>query len=115
MTFKPIVDNCDAEPGAQAARRDRPPDAMTAGAASASVSSGAGRRAELIAAARPLLDTEGAEAITIRRVAAAVGIRGPSVYEHTDWSTTDPSTGRGCPSVWRTAPRHHSSPPATAT
>lgn len=40
------------------------------------------RRAELIAAARHLLETEGAEAVTIRRVAAAVGIRGPSVYKH---------------------------------
>lgn len=40
------------------------------------------RRTELIAAARHLLETEGAEAITIRRLAAAVGIRGPSVYKH---------------------------------
>ncbi|RKN38259.1 TetR/AcrR family transcriptional regulator [Micromonospora endolithica] len=42
----------------------------------------ADRRAELIAAARHLLETEGAEAITIRRLGAAVGIRGPSVYKH---------------------------------
>lgn len=41
-----------------------------------------GRRRELIAAARHLLETEGADAITIRRLAAAVGIRGPSVYKH---------------------------------
>ena len=55
---------------------------MTAGAETASVPAGAGRRAELITAARQLLETEGVEAITIRRVAAAVGIRGPSVYKH---------------------------------
>lgn len=40
------------------------------------------RRTELIAAARHLLETEGAEAITIRRLGAVVGIRGPSVYKH---------------------------------
>lgn len=40
------------------------------------------RRVELIAAARHLLETEGAEAITIRRLGAAVGIRGPSIYKH---------------------------------
>ncbi|WUR57863.1 TetR/AcrR family transcriptional regulator [Micromonospora chokoriensis] len=40
------------------------------------------RRADLIAAARHLLETEGAEAITIRRLGAAVGMRGPSVYKH---------------------------------
>lgn len=55
---------------------------MTAGAATVYVPAGAGRRAELIAAARHLLEAEGAEAITIRRLAAAVGIRGPSVYKH---------------------------------
>lgn len=48
----------------------------------AMVSGGVGRRGELVAAARHLLETEGAEAVTIRRVAAAVGIRGPSVYKH---------------------------------
>lgn len=60
-----------------------------AGAQSSSVrSSAAGtagtthRRAQLIAAARHLLETEGAEAVTIRRVGAAVGMRGPSVYKH---------------------------------
>jgi len=42
----------------------------------------ADRRAELIAAARHLLETEGAEAITMRRLGAAVGIRGPSIYKH---------------------------------
>ena len=40
------------------------------------------RRAELVEAARHLLETGGAEAITIRRLAAAVGIQGPSVYKH---------------------------------
>lgn len=35
-----------------------------------------------MAAARHLLETEGAEALTIRRLGAAVGIRGPSVYKH---------------------------------
>lgn len=40
------------------------------------------RRAELVAAARHLLETEGLEVITIRRLGAAVGIRGPSVYKH---------------------------------
>ena len=40
------------------------------------------RRAQLVAAARHLLETEGAEAITMRRLGAAVGIRGPSVYKH---------------------------------
>lgn len=40
------------------------------------------RRAQLIAAARQLLETEGPEAITMRRLGAAVGIRGPSVYKH---------------------------------
>lgn len=43
---------------------------------------GAGRRGELVAAARHLLETEGVDAITIRRLGAAVGIRGPSVYKH---------------------------------
>nr|WP_294695103.1 TetR/AcrR family transcriptional regulator [uncultured Friedmanniella sp.] len=55
---------------------------MTTEVASAPASGRRDRRAELIAAARHLLETEGAEAITIRRVAAAVGIRGPSVYKH---------------------------------
>jgi hypothetical protein len=36
------------------------------------------RRAEPTAAARHLLETEGAEALTIRRLGAAVGIRGAS-------------------------------------
>lgn len=40
------------------------------------------RRAQLVAAARSLLESEGAEALTMRRLGAAVGIRGPSVYKH---------------------------------
>lgn len=55
---------------------------MTTDAATATASARADRRAELIAAARHLLETEGAEAITIRRLGATVGIRGSSVYKH---------------------------------
>lgn len=55
---------------------------MTADAATASTTPRVDRRAQLVAAARHLLETEGAEAITIRRLGAAVGIRGPSVYKH---------------------------------
>lgn len=55
---------------------------MTTNAAPATVTARADRRAELVAAARHLLETEGAEAITIRRLGEAVGIRGPSVYKH---------------------------------
>lgn len=40
------------------------------------------RRGQLVAAARHLLETEGAEAVTIRRLGAALGMRGPSVYKH---------------------------------
>lgn len=40
------------------------------------------RRAQLIAAARELLETEGVEAITMRRLGAQLGIRGPSLYKH---------------------------------
>ncbi len=40
------------------------------------------RRAQLVAAARHLLETEGPEALTMRRLGAAVGMRGPSVYKH---------------------------------
>ena len=40
------------------------------------------RQTQLVAAARHLLETEGVEALTIRRLGAAVGIRGPSVYKH---------------------------------
>lgn len=55
---------------------------MTTNAPTASGAARAGRRGELIAAARHLLETEGADAVTIRRLGAAVGIRGPSVYKH---------------------------------
>ncbi len=55
---------------------------MTADVASARSAAGGDRRAQLIAAARQLLETEGAEALTIRRLGEAVGIRGPSVYKH---------------------------------
>ncbi|MGH8995310.1 MAG: TetR/AcrR family transcriptional regulator [Acidimicrobiales bacterium] len=40
------------------------------------------RRTQLIAAARELLETEGAKAITMRRLGAQLGIRGPSLYKH---------------------------------
>lgn len=40
------------------------------------------RRAQLVAAARHLLETEGVEALTIRRLGAALGMRGPSVNKH---------------------------------
>jgi len=40
------------------------------------------RFTQLVAAARQLLETEGAEAVTIRRLGAALGIRGPSIYKH---------------------------------
>jgi AcrR family transcriptional regulator len=40
------------------------------------------RKAQLVAAARHLLETEGLEAVTIRRLGAALGMRGPSLYKH---------------------------------
>ncbi|CAA9357146.1 MAG: hypothetical protein AVDCRST_MAG07-3421 [uncultured Frankineae bacterium] len=40
------------------------------------------RRTQLVAAARHLLEAEGRDAVTIRRLGAAVGIRGPSIYKH---------------------------------
>lgn len=55
---------------------------MTPDVANAPATARVDRRAQLIAAAHHLLETEGAEAITIRRLGAAVGIRGPSVYKH---------------------------------
>ena len=39
---------------------------------------------ELIAAARLLLEAEGEESLTMRRLAEAVGIRAPSIYKHFD-------------------------------
>lgn len=47
-----------------------PPDVLT------------GRQAEIVAAARELLTSEGVEALTLGRVAKAVGIRTPSLYKH---------------------------------
>ena len=55
---------------------------MTPQGADARSATGADRRAQLVAAARHLLEAEGAEALTIRRLGAAVGIRGPSIYKH---------------------------------
>jgi AcrR family transcriptional regulator len=40
------------------------------------------RRAAALAAARGLLDAEGAEALTMRRLADELGIRAPSLYKH---------------------------------
>lgn len=40
------------------------------------------RADEIVAAGRALLETEGAEALTMRRVADALGIRAPSLYKH---------------------------------
>ncbi len=42
----------------------------------------ADRRSQLIATARRLLETEGIQAITMRRLGAEVGIRDPSLYKH---------------------------------
>jgi AcrR family transcriptional regulator len=40
------------------------------------------RAREVIAAARDLLEREGAEALTMRRLAERLGIRAPSLYKH---------------------------------
>ena len=42
------------------------------------------RAIELIAAAHQLLEAEGYEALTMRRLADTVGIRAPSIYKHFD-------------------------------
>ena len=42
----------------------------------------AGRRAELLSAARELLAGSDREALTMRRLGSAVGIRAPSLYKH---------------------------------
>lgn len=41
-----------------------------------------GRRAEIVRAARDLLEEEGEAALTMRRVADRLGIRAPSLYKH---------------------------------
>jgi AcrR family transcriptional regulator len=40
------------------------------------------RAAEIIAAARALLESEGPDALTMRRLGQALGIRAPSIYKH---------------------------------
>jgi AcrR family transcriptional regulator len=42
----------------------------------------AGRPAEIVAAARRILESEGVDALTMRRLAAEVGIQAPSLYKH---------------------------------
>jgi len=39
---------------------------------------------EIVAAARAVLDAEGSDAVTMRRLAAELGIRAPSLYKHVD-------------------------------
>jgi AcrR family transcriptional regulator len=41
-----------------------------------------GRAAEIAAAARRLLEEQGPEGLSMRNVAAAIGVRAPSLYEH---------------------------------
>ncbi len=43
---------------------------------------GGGRREQIVAAARELLDSEGPQALSMRRVADALGMRAPSLYKH---------------------------------
>jgi hypothetical protein len=40
------------------------------------------RAREIVAVARDVLETEGAEALTMRRLADRLGIRAPSLYRH---------------------------------
>jgi AcrR family transcriptional regulator len=40
------------------------------------------RRAQIVSAARRLLEADGPEALSMRNVAAEIGIRAPSLYEH---------------------------------
>ena len=41
-----------------------------------------GRAADIVAAARRILEDEGIDALTMRRLAAEVGIQAPSLYKH---------------------------------
>ena len=41
-----------------------------------------GRAADIVAAARRILEEEGVEALTMRRLAGAVGMRAPSLYKY---------------------------------
>ncbi len=41
-----------------------------------------GRRAEIVAAAREILEAEGPSALTMRAIAERIGIRAPSLYKH---------------------------------
>jgi AcrR family transcriptional regulator len=40
------------------------------------------REAEIVAVARRLLEEEGSEAVTMRRIADVMGIKAPSIYKH---------------------------------
>ncbi|HVD01727.1 MAG TPA: TetR/AcrR family transcriptional regulator [Candidatus Dormibacteraeota bacterium] len=46
------------------------------------ISAGADRPRQIVAAALRILEREGPEALTMRRLATAVGIRAPSLYKH---------------------------------
>jgi AcrR family transcriptional regulator len=47
-----------------------------------SASAPSSRRSQIVAAARRLLEEDGPEALSMRNVAAEIGIRAPSLYEH---------------------------------
>jgi AcrR family transcriptional regulator len=47
-----------------------------------SASAPSSRRAQIVIAARRLLEDDGPEALSMRNVAAEIGIRAPSLYEH---------------------------------
>jgi AcrR family transcriptional regulator len=53
------------------------PDTIQAAAGALS-----GRQAQIAEAARALLDAEGPEALTMRRIAGLLGIKAPSLYKH---------------------------------